>query len=85
MSQRSDVIQQRMPAPYVMVNPADAARLGVNLGTLVEFNCAGQTLRLPVRLSETLAQGQVGLPLGLPGIPPIMVGARVENLREAVL
>ena len=85
MSQRSDVIQQRMPAPYVMVNPADAATLGVNLGTLVEFNCAGQTLRLPVRLSETLARGQVGLPLGLPGIPPMMVGARVENLREAVL
>ncbi|WP_016584988.1 molybdopterin-dependent oxidoreductase, partial [Yersinia pestis] len=84
MSQRSDVIQQRMPTPYVMVNPADAAALGVNLGTLVEFNCAGQTLRLPVRLSDTLAPGQVGLPLGLPGIPPILVGARVEDLREAV-
>lgn len=71
MSQRSHVIQQRMPEAYVMVNPADAATLGVNAGSLVEFSCAGQTLRLPVRLSETLTQGQVGLPLGLPGIPPI--------------
>lgn len=85
MSQRSAVIQQRMPQPYVMVNTMDAAKLGVNLGTLVEFNCAGQTLRLPVRLSDTLSQGQVGLPLGLPGIPPILVGATVENLREAAL
>ncbi|RJT54215.1 NADH-quinone oxidoreductase subunit NuoG [Rahnella variigena] len=83
MTQRSKVIQQRMPQAYVMVNPADAAQLGVNAGSQVEFTCAGQTLRLPVRLSETLGQGQVGLPLGLPGIPPILVGATVENLREA--
>ena len=83
MTQRSKVIQQRMPQAYVMVNPADAAQLGVNAGSQVEFTCAGQTLRLPVRLSETLSQGQVGLPLGLPGIPPVLVGATVENLREA--
>ncbi|HGM5493122.1 TPA: NADH-quinone oxidoreductase subunit NuoG [Serratia fonticola] len=85
MSQRSEVIQQRMPQAYVMVNVADAAQLGVNAGAWVEFSCAGQTLRLPVRLSETLSQGQVGLPLGLPGIPPVLVGAKVENLREAAL
>jgi NADH-quinone oxidoreductase subunit G len=83
MTQRSKVIQQRMPQAYVMVNPADAAQLGVNAGSQVEFTCAGQTLRLPVRLSETLSQGQVGLPLGLPGIPPVLAGATVENLREA--
>ncbi|MNT92073.1 NADH-quinone oxidoreductase subunit G [compost metagenome] len=85
MSQRSAVIQQRMPQAYVMINVADAAQLGVNAGAWVEFSCAGQTLRLPVRLSETLSQGQVGLPLGLPGIPPVLVGAKVENLREAAL
>ncbi|WP_459176023.1 NADH-quinone oxidoreductase subunit NuoG [Ewingella americana] len=84
MSQRASVIQQRMPQPYVMVNPADAAQLGVNAGSQVEFTCGGQTLSLPVRLSDTLSQGQVGLPLGLPGIPPVLVGATVENLREAV-
>ncbi len=49
----------------------------------LEFSCAGQTLRLPVRLSEELTQGQVGLPLGLPGIPPVLVGATVEDLQEA--
>ncbi len=83
MSQRSGVIQQRMPQAYVMVNPADAAALGVNQGTQVEFTCDGQTLTLPVRLSDTLEKGQVGLPLGLPGISPVLVGAMVENLREA--
>ncbi|MCG8708142.1 NADH-quinone oxidoreductase subunit NuoG [Brenneria sp. 4F2] len=83
MSQRSAVIQSRMPEPYVMVNPADAAALGVNSGTLVELSCGGQTLRLPIRLSDGLSQGQVGLPLGLPGIAPALAGATVDNLREA--
>lgn len=84
MTQRSAVIQQRMTAPYVMVNPADAALLGVNAGALVELRCEGEVLRLPLRLSAGLSQGQVGLPLGFPGIAPVLAGATVESLREAV-
>ena len=83
MTQRSAVIQQRMPEPYVMVNPADAATLGVNAGSVIAFSCKGETLRLPVRFSETLQAGQVGLPLGLPGIPPFLMGANIDNLQEA--
>lgn len=83
MTQRSAVIQQRMPEPYVMINPADAAKLGVNTGSVVAFSCKGETLRLPVRFSETLQAGQVGLPLGLPGIPPFLMGANIDNLQEA--
>ncbi|WP_048697425.1 NADH-quinone oxidoreductase subunit NuoG [Erwinia piriflorinigrans] len=83
MTQRSPVIQQRMPDAYLMVNPQDAAKLGVNAGTTLAFNCQGETLRLPVRFSSTLQAGQVGLPLGLPGIPPFLSGANVDNLQEA--
>ncbi|OSN09387.1 NADH-quinone oxidoreductase subunit G [Lonsdalea britannica] len=83
MSQRADVIQQRMPQPYAMVNPEDAAQLGVNPGALLEIVCDGQTLRLPVQVSAELRQGQVGLPLGFPGIAPVLAGATVETLREA--
>jgi len=49
----------------------------------VQFNCQGETLRLPVRFSSTLQAGQVGLPLGLPGIPPFLSGAAVDNMQEA--
>ncbi|BCQ35846.1 MULTISPECIES: NADH-quinone oxidoreductase subunit NuoG [Erwinia] len=84
MTQRAPVIQQRMPEAYLMVNPDDAAKLGVNVGTAVEFTCQGETLRLPVRFSSTLQAGQVGLPLGLPGIPPFLAGSNIDNLREAV-
>ncbi|TKI04761.1 NADH-quinone oxidoreductase subunit NuoG [Martelella alba] len=84
-SQRSAVIQERMPSPYAALNRRDAERLGVNSGTVIEFSCAGQAVRLPVRFSEALAAGQIGLPLGLPGIPPVWVGQTAENLREAAL
>ncbi|MGK6327644.1 NADH-quinone oxidoreductase subunit NuoG [Erwinia sp. DT-104] len=83
MTQRSPVFQQRMPLPYVMVNPQDAAKLGVNAGATVAFRCAGETLRLPVRFSTALQAGQVGLPLGLPGVPPFLLGASIEDLQEA--
>ncbi|GGB93350.1 NADH-quinone oxidoreductase subunit G [Dickeya fangzhongdai] len=83
LSQRSGVIQQRMPQACAVVNQADAALLGVNAGALLDITCGGQTLRLPVRLSTELRQGQVGLPLGFPGIAPVLAGATVEMLREA--
>ncbi|UVK78800.1 MAG: NADH:quinone oxidoreductase subunit G [Sodalis sp. Ffu] len=82
-SQRSAVIQESMPDPYVTISQVDAVRLGFNSGMLLAFSCAGQELRLPVRFSNNLNAGQIGLPLGLPGIPPILMGLRVENLREA--
>ncbi|CCJ85319.1 NADH-ubiquinone oxidoreductase chain G [Cronobacter dublinensis 582] len=83
MSQRSPVFQSRMPQPYIRLNPADAAKLGVNAGAKVSFNYEGQTITLPLQLSEGLTEGQVGLPMGMPGIAPVMAGARLENLQEA--
>lgn len=85
-SQYSPVIQERMPIPYVMLSQADAAKIGVDSsGTLLAFTCDGLELRLPVRFSNHLSQGQIGLPLGLPGIPPILAGQLVFDLRVAPL
>ncbi|PHM28103.1 NADH-quinone oxidoreductase subunit G [Xenorhabdus budapestensis] len=82
LSQRADVIQERMPEPYVMINRQDAEKLNVKEGSMMAFDCAGQQLCLAVRLSGNLAQGQIGLPLGMPGIPPVLAGKSVNNLRE---
>ena len=83
LSQRAPLFQSRMPQPYICLNSSDAAKLGVSSGTLLSFTCEGQTLTLPLRLSEGLTAGQVGLPMGLPGIAPVLAGAQLENLREA--
>jgi NADH-quinone oxidoreductase subunit G len=83
MSQRSPVFQTRMPQPYIKLNPADAAKLGVNAGSQISFSYEGQTISLPLIIAEGLTAGQVGLPMGLPGIAPVLAGARLDNLQEA--
>ncbi|MXP48503.1 NADH-quinone oxidoreductase subunit NuoG [Pantoea sp. Eser] len=82
MSQRSPVFQQRMAQPMLVINPDDAAKLGVNNGAAVEFNCAGETVRLPVRFSASLQAGQIGLPLGMPGVPPFLANGKIDKLQE---
>ncbi|WP_039659734.1 MULTISPECIES: NADH-quinone oxidoreductase subunit NuoG [Pantoea] len=83
MSQRSPVFQQRMTEPALVINPEDAAKLGVNNGAAVEFSCAGETVRLPVRFSASLQAGQIGLPLGMPGVPPFLANGKIDTLQEA--
>ena len=83
LSQRSPVFQSRMPQSYVKLNPADAAKLGVNEGAMVSFSVDGQALSLPLVISAGLTAGQVGLPMGLPGIAPVLTGARIDTLQEA--
>jgi len=34
-------------------------------------------------IADGLTAGQVGLPMGMPGIAPVLAGARLENLQEA--
>ncbi|HAI07434.1 MAG TPA: NADH-quinone oxidoreductase subunit NuoG, partial [Pantoea sp.] len=82
MSQRSPVFQQRMAQPMLVINPDDAAKLGVNNGAAVEFTCAGETVRLPVRFSASLQAGQIGLPLGMPGVPPFLANGKIDKLQE---
>lgn len=83
MTQRSPVFQKRMAQPMLVISQQDAAKLGVNEGAAVEFTCSGETLRLPVRFSSALQPGQIGLPLGMPGVPPFLAGAHIDKLQEA--
>ncbi|WP_313516616.1 NADH-quinone oxidoreductase subunit NuoG [Pseudomonas sp.] len=82
-SSRSAPIQERMPQPYIALAKAEADRLGVNDGALLSLRVNGRALRLPLLVREELAIGIVGLPVGLPGIPPFAAGAEVTTLQEA--
>ncbi|ABF14091.1 NADH-quinone oxidoreductase subunit NuoG [Candidatus Palibaumannia cicadellinicola] len=81
-SQLSPIIQQYMPTPYVVINRIDAIRLGLNHRSQLTFSYGSQEWCLPIRFSDNLNSGQLGLPLGFPGIPPILAGLSVQNLRE---
>ncbi|VXC29113.1 NADH:ubiquinone oxidoreductase, chain G [Pseudomonas sp. 8AS] len=82
-SSRAAPLQERIPQPYVALAKAEAARLGANDGALLSLNVGGQALRLPLQIDEELAIGLVGLPVGLPGIPPVIAGAVVTGVQEA--
>ena len=66
------------------LNPQDAARLGLSAG-LVEFEWEGSHWRLQLQLSDELATGLMGLPLGLPGLPTALHHQPITTVREAVL
>ena len=61
----SPPIRERMPVPYVVLNPDDAAQLGVEAGAGVRSPQAAGPLE--VRVSAALPRGTVGFPRGLPG------------------
>lgn len=83
LSQCSPKFQQRMAAATLLLNAADANALGVSEGTLMELICLGEVITLRLAIAPTLATGLVGLPLGMPGVPLFLAGARIEQLREA--
>lgn len=86
LSQRSEVIQERMPSEvYVVLSQADAQALQVVEGDKVCVECADEGLVLKVLISANLQAGLVGLPLGLPGIPPILNGQRVHRLQRVAV
>ena len=82
-SSKAAPVQERIPQAYVALAKSEADRLGVNEGALLSLSIAGQTLRLPLRISEELGAGLVALPSGLAGIPPALSGKIVDAVQEA--
>ncbi|VFP82815.1 NADH-quinone oxidoreductase subunit G [Candidatus Erwinia haradaeae] len=82
MTQRSDVIKQRMPEPYLIINAQDAEQLGVREGDYIQYTHHCEECSLPVFLSSYLQVGQVGIPIGFPGFCLSLRGEDVYNLRK---
>ena len=53
-------------------------------GALLNVTIGNTVLHLPMRIDETLADGLIGLPAGLNGIPPVLSGLFADALQEAV-
>ncbi len=81
-SQKSEVIKEVMPRPYVVINYDDSLKLNIKNGTYINLSCLGQKLCLPVIVSNILPSGQIGLPMGFPDIPPILAGLIVEKIKK---
>jgi NADH-quinone oxidoreductase subunit G len=75
-------IQARIPVPYALLSEADASHLGFSEGCLLDLLVAGQPLQVALRISTQLREGLLGLPLSLPGMPPLLCGLTVDGLTE---
>jgi NADH-quinone oxidoreductase subunit G len=65
LSSEAPAIQQRIPAAYVILNPADAAALGVEAGAGVRDTVG--SARFVVRIHQDVLPGYVYYGSGLPG------------------
>ncbi len=75
LSALSAPVAERAPKPYVALNPADTAALGVQDGDIVEVTVAGAALALPVQARPGLAAGLVGVPAGVVDVPAAQLPA----------
>ncbi|CAG9000957.1 MAG: NADH-quinone oxidoreductase subunit G [Candidatus Celerinatantimonas neptuna] len=85
LSARSEVIQQRAGQSSVTLNPEDAAQLGMNEQSVLSFSWGGQSWQFPLHLSDQLASGMIGLPLGVDSLPASMAGQSIEHLQEGLV
>lgn len=81
LSALAPAVAERAPAPYLALNAADAAALGIGDSGLATVRLASGPQRLPVRIRPELPAGLAGLPLGLPGLVGITLPAwaRIEG------
>jgi NADH-quinone oxidoreductase subunit G len=83
LSAQASVVDERIPQAYVAISSQDAARIGVQENATVIVRIANQNIRLPVKVSSTLALGSVGLPVGLAGMPAFVGETWVQVMQEA--
>ncbi len=85
LSAFSPPVMELAPAAYVALAPDDAAGLGAAAGSLAEVILPGGSLRLPVRIIDSLPEGTAGLPVYLPGLEGIVspgVFARIRVMKQ---
>lgn len=71
LSARSEVVATQVPATYIALGSADAARLGISDGSAVRITVSGVARTLTARVHPALAAGLVGVPAGLAGVPGV--------------
>ena len=70
LSNLADPIQARTAKSYAMFNALDAQRLGFDEQSVARITIGSVIANLVVRTRGDFPSGAIGLPVGLPGIPP---------------
>lgn len=80
LSAKSEVIQTRMPVAYLALNQIEADKLGIASGDTVKFTVNNEEYSLETVINSSLADGIVGLPIGLPNLSFALINQPVSNI-----
>ncbi|MHB1131841.1 MAG: NADH-quinone oxidoreductase subunit NuoG [Chloroflexota bacterium] len=75
-------VAERTPSPYLALNEADAASLGVEAGAEFTVMLGGRARRLRLVVLPELPVGVAGLPAGLPGLEGLALPRWLELPQE---
>ncbi len=70
LSSLAGPIQARSAKSYVVFNALDAQRLGFDDQSVARITIGGVTANLLVRMRNDFPSNSIGVPVGMPGIPP---------------
>ncbi|MCX7047897.1 MAG: NADH-quinone oxidoreductase subunit NuoG [Candidatus Sumerlaeota bacterium] len=68
LSALGPAIAERVPKPYLALNPKEAAAMGLSSGDAIRLTTANRSLRCPICISPAMPDGVAGMPIGLPGV-----------------
>ncbi|MEI7771741.1 MAG: molybdopterin dinucleotide binding domain-containing protein, partial [Chloroflexales bacterium] len=77
---RGGKLEAHVPAAYVAVGRADAARLGIRAGEIVRVASAAGAIALPARVVADLPEGVAMVPANLPDadLAAVQTGPRTQ-------
>jgi len=83
MSSAASTLSQRIPEPFVYLNPKDAEMLKLEADQLVHLEIANTILTIKVRTEASIGQGIAGLSVNLPGMPFVNLPGRgkIEKIK----
>ncbi|MEK9164073.1 MAG: molybdopterin-dependent oxidoreductase, partial [Chloroflexota bacterium] len=79
---RTEMMRPRMPLPFVEINSADAAKLGVKDGEMIALTAGGKEMQVKARVDGRAPAGAVLVPQSLGG--PVLAGAVEIAIRKTV-
>ena len=78
---RTEVMRPRMPLPFVEINTADAAKLGIADGEMIVLTVDGKEMQMKARVDSRAPAGAVLVPQSLGG--PVLSRAVETAIKKA--
>jgi NADH-quinone oxidoreductase subunit G len=68
LSSLSPSVKQRIKEPFVLMNQEDAGSIPANDGDCIQFETSGISLKVKVKIENSVVHGMAGLSVNLPGM-----------------